>query len=74
MQTVDASESLAPTGGAAGNCGGSIADRARSFNRNNNKFVDLDANDATNLQKKYKNLKVQMLDEISMWGIRISLW
>ena len=71
MQSVEASEVLAPTGGAAGSCGGSIVDRARKVNRKSIKFKDLNSNDATDLQIKYKDLKVQMLDEISMWGIKI---
>ena len=71
MQTVEASECLAPTGGAAGSCGGSIVDRDRSVNRTKDSFVDLGTNEAIDLQNKYKKLKVQMLDEISMWGKRL---
>ena len=54
----DSTEVLAPTGGSASNCSGSVVDRVCKVNRSGTKFKFLpeDINTLVLLQNRYKNM------------------
>ena len=69
MNNNDATTTMAPTGAAAGNCGGTTADRALSFSRTAREYKNItNRKTLALLQERYENTKCIMKDEISMWG------
>ena len=62
---------LAPTGAAAGQCGGTTVDRALSFSRTRKEYVSLAQSKpmkCAELQERNASLFGMLIDEISMWG------
>ena len=68
-------QNLGPTGGSAANCNGGVVDRIRRINRNKATLVSRtnmeSLNELANDQMKYQYIKVQQMDEISMWGKKL---
>lgn len=64
---------VAPTGAAAGNCGGSTADRLFSFSRADGVYKPLskDARTCVTKQREFADTEVVLVDEISMWGCKM---